>query len=40
MQRIVLLDAPAVPGRERWRELGTKYGVSLVEAMIAHAIAV
>ncbi len=38
VQRIVLLDAPAVLGWERWRELGMKYGVGLVEAMIAHAI--
>jgi AcrR family transcriptional regulator len=40
VQRIVLLDAPAVLGWERWRELGMKYGVGLVEAMIAHAISV
>src|SRR5204863_307955 len=38
VQRIVLLDAPAVLGWERWRELGLKYGLGLVEAMIAHAI--
>ena len=38
VQRIVLLDAPAVLGWERWREIGMKYGVGLVEAMIAHAI--
>jgi AcrR family transcriptional regulator len=38
VQRIVLLDAPAVLGWERWRELGMKYGIGLVEAMIAHAI--
>jgi AcrR family transcriptional regulator len=40
VQRIVLLDAPAVLGWERWRELGMKYGVGLVEGMIAHAISV
>jgi AcrR family transcriptional regulator len=40
VQRIVLLDAPAVLGWERWRELGMKYGVGLVEAMIAHAISI
>ena len=40
VQRIVPLDAPAVLGWERWRELGMKYGVGLVEAMIAQAIAV
>jgi AcrR family transcriptional regulator len=38
VQRIVLLDAPAVLGWERWREIGLKYGLGLVEAMIAHAI--
>src|SRR5450755_2217009 len=38
VQRIVLLDAPAVLGWERWRELGMKYGLGLVEQMIAHAI--
>ena len=40
VQRIVLLDAPAVLGWERWRELGMKYGVGLVEAMISQAISV
>lgn len=40
VQRIVLLDAPAVLGWGRWREVGMKYGVGLVEAMIAHAISV
>jgi AcrR family transcriptional regulator len=40
VQRIVLLDAPAVLGWERWRELGLKYGSGLVEAMLAHAISV
>lgn len=38
VQRIVLLDAPSVLGWERWREVGLKYGLGLVEAMIAHAI--
>lgn len=40
VQQIVLLDAPAVLGWERWRELGMKYGVGLVEGLIAHAISV
>jgi AcrR family transcriptional regulator len=40
VQRIVLLDAPAVLGWERWRELGLKYGSGLVEALIAHAISI
>jgi AcrR family transcriptional regulator len=40
VQQIVLLDAPAVLGWERWRELGMKYGIGLVEAILAHAISV
>lgn len=40
VQRIVLLEAPAVLGWERWREIGTRYGMGLVEAVIAHAIEV
>jgi AcrR family transcriptional regulator len=40
VQRIVLLDAPAVLGWERWRELGLRYGSGLVEALIAHAISI
>lgn len=38
VQRIVLIEAPSVLGWERWREIGMRYGVGLVEAMIAHAI--
>lgn len=38
VQRIVLLEAPAVLGWERWREIGTRYGMGLVEAVLAHAI--
>lgn len=38
VQRIVLIDAPAVLGWERWREIGMKYGVGLVEALVAYAI--
>jgi AcrR family transcriptional regulator len=40
VQRIVLLDAPSVLGWERWREIGMKYGLGLVEGIIAHAISV
>lgn len=40
VQRIVLIEAPSVLGWERWREIGMRYGVGLVEAMIAHAIEV
>jgi AcrR family transcriptional regulator len=40
VQRIVLIEAPAVLGWERWREIGMRYGMGLVEALIAHAISV
>ncbi len=35
VQRIVLLDAPAVLGWERWREIGERYGLGLVEGALA-----
>jgi AcrR family transcriptional regulator len=38
VQRIVLLDAPAVLGWERWREIGMRYGMGLVESVLAHAV--
>jgi AcrR family transcriptional regulator len=38
VQRIVLLDAPAVLGWERWREIAAKYGLGLVEASLQAAI--
>jgi AcrR family transcriptional regulator len=37
-QRIVLLDGPAVLGWERWREIGLRHGVGLVEAVLQAAI--
>ena len=40
VQRIVLLDAPAVLGWERWREIGMRYGMGLVEGVLAHAMEV
>ncbi|MET0455571.1 MAG: TetR/AcrR family transcriptional regulator [Mycobacterium sp.] len=39
VQRIVLIDAPAVLGWERWREVGMKYGLGVIEAMLAAAVA-
>jgi AcrR family transcriptional regulator len=39
VQRIVLIDAPAVLGWDRWREVGMSYGLGVVEAMLAQAIA-
>ena len=38
VQRIVLLDGPAVLGWERWREIGMRYGMGLVEGVLATAI--
>ena len=35
VQRIVLLDAPAVLGWERWREIGARYGLGLIEGVLA-----
>lgn len=39
VQRIVLIDAPAVLGWDRWREVGLKYGLGVIEGMLAGAIA-
>jgi len=38
VQRIVLIDAPAVLGWARWREVGTRYGLGVIEAMLVQAI--
>jgi AcrR family transcriptional regulator len=40
VHRIVLVEAPAVLGWERWREIGLRYGLGLVQALLAHAIEV
>jgi AcrR family transcriptional regulator len=34
VQRIVLLDAPAVLGWEQWREIGARYGLGLIEGLL------
>ncbi len=39
VQRIVLLDGPAVLGWERWREIGLRYGLGLVTGALAAAVA-
>lgn len=39
VQRIVLIDAPSVLGWERWREVGMRYGLGVVEAMLTQAVA-
>lgn len=40
VQQVVLLDGPAVLGWQRWREIGMRYGLGLVEGLLAHAIGV
>jgi len=37
-QRIILIDAPAVLGWERWREMAVAYGLGLTEAALTAAI--
>jgi AcrR family transcriptional regulator len=39
VQRIVLIDAPSVLGWERWRAVGVKYGLGVIEGMLAQAVA-
>jgi len=39
VQRIALLDAPAVLGWARWREIGSRYGMGLVQGLLSQAIA-
>jgi hypothetical protein len=38
VEQIVLLDGPAVLGWQRWREIGMRYGLGLVEAMLTRAM--
>jgi AcrR family transcriptional regulator len=38
VQRIVLLDGPAVLGWDAWREIGMRYGLGLVENELKEAI--
>lgn len=38
IQQIVLLDAPAVLGWDRWREIAADYGLGLIEASLTAAI--
>jgi AcrR family transcriptional regulator len=39
VHRIVLVDAPSVLGWERWRAVGAKYGLGVIEAMLGQAVA-
>jgi AcrR family transcriptional regulator len=38
VQRIVLLDGPAVLGWERWREIGLRYALGMVTSVLAEAM--
>lgn len=38
VQRITLLDAPAVLGWEEWREIGMRYGLGLIQASLQAAM--
>jgi AcrR family transcriptional regulator len=38
VQQVVLLDGPAVLGWTRWREIGLRYGLGLVQAVLTAAI--
>jgi AcrR family transcriptional regulator len=38
VQRIVLVDAPAVLGWTRWTEIGNRYNAGLVRALLADAV--
>ena len=38
IQQILLIDAPAVLGWQRYREIGTRYSVGVVEAVLREAI--
>ncbi|HEY3728169.1 MAG TPA: TetR/AcrR family transcriptional regulator [Solirubrobacteraceae bacterium] len=40
VQQIVLLDGPAVLGWQRWRDIGMRYGLGLLESLLTHAIEV
>jgi AcrR family transcriptional regulator len=38
VQRIALIDAPAVLGWEKWREIGMRYGLGLVQGVLQAAV--
>lgn len=40
VQRIVLIEAPAVLGWERWRKISLRYGMGLVQSLVSYAISV
>lgn len=38
VQRIVLIDAPAVLGYERWHQIAERYGLAVIEATLSAAV--
>jgi AcrR family transcriptional regulator len=40
VHRIVLVEAPAVLGYQRWREVGLRYGLGLVQSLLGYAMEV
>jgi AcrR family transcriptional regulator len=40
VHRIVLIEAPAVLGWQRWREISLRYGMGLVQSLVDYAISV
>ncbi len=40
VHRIVLIEAPAVLGWERWRKISLRYGMGLVQSLVDYAISV
>jgi len=40
VQRIVLIEAPAVLGWDRWREISLRYGMGLVQGLVDYGISV
>lgn len=38
ISRIILLDGPAVLGWERWREIGLRYAMGMVQSLLSQAI--
>jgi AcrR family transcriptional regulator len=39
IRRIVLVEAPAVLGWERWREISTRYGIGMTQRLLSEAMA-
>lgn len=38
ISRIIVVDAPAVLGWQRWREIGLRYGMGMVQGILAQAM--